>query len=511
MPTEIPRELLRDRLRLFIQVLLIIDLMAYVSDAVTPLLIEGAISSSLTPPFNYLRSGVTFVLATSWAATRFARPPRVALIAIEVALMLTLALSYGFLGRAFEGRTAVSTGPVFTMVGVTLLLVVRSALVPSPVLRTLLIGVATYGVGGAVTRTAVAALDPVALDGLTFMSGAFVAATATTSHVIYGLRREVRDAMRLGQYQLERKLGAGGMGVVYRATHVMLRRPTAVKLLPTDAAAEQAVRRFEREVRETSRLEHPNSVRIYDYGRTPEGQFYYAMEYLDGVNLQQLVELEGPLPEARIVQILAQAAHALAEAHELGLVHRDVKPANIMLCDRGRIPDTVKVLDFGLVKQTGADEMDAGITHANAIIGTPQYMAPEAITDPETIGPPADVYALGAVGFHLLTARELFPAKTVVEVCSKHLTATPESLAVVRGAPVDPALEALILRCLEKAPSARPPDGAALAEALEQLALGDWTRREARDWWDAFGARPETTETESSGKTQLTIDVHRRA
>jgi serine/threonine-protein kinase len=354
------------------------------------------------------------------------------------------------------------------------------------------------------------ALNPIAFDGLTFIGGAFVVATAVTSRVIYGLRAEVRDAMRLGQYELGRKLGEGGMGVVYQATHMMLRRPTAVKVLPIDKAGERTVARFEREVQQTSRLEHPNSVYIYDYGRTPDGQFYYAMEYLDGVTLEQLVDIDGPLSAARAAMILRQAAHALAEAHAMGLVHRDIKPANIMLCERAQVPDTVKVLDFGLVKSIDNPEVDGNITQANAIVGTPHYLAPEAISNPEQVGAPSDVYALGAIGFFLVTGREVFTGQSVIEVCSKHLNTAPESPSTVLGDAIDPDFEALILRCLEKQPDDRPRDGAVLAHDLEQLDLAGWTVEDARAWWRDLPNKREGEIESKPTRTQLAVSVKGR-
>ncbi|MCA9604903.1 MAG: serine/threonine protein kinase [Myxococcales bacterium] len=508
--TAVPDELLRDRIRLYLQVMLAVDLAAYASDVVTPWL-TGGTPVGLPAPFLYFRWGVTVVLAAGWAFTRFAAPGRRVLVALESAVTVGLAVVYAQISIAFAFAASRTAGPAFSGIGSVLLLVVRASLVPSHVGRTAAVGIAAFGGAWLVARDVYAALDATTSEGLTFMSGAFVVATSVTSHVIYGLRRQVSDAMRLGQYQLDRKLGEGGMGVVYRATHVMLRRPTAVKLLPTDAAAERSVARFEREVQQTSRLEHPNSVRIFDYGRTPEGQFYYAMELLDGVTLRQLVEREGPLPEARVRHLLAQAAHALAEAHALGLVHRDVKPANIMLCDRGRIPDTVKVLDFGLVKVTDEERGDAELTHANAILGTPQYMAPEAIRTPEEVGPPADVYALGAVGFYLVTGQPVFRGDSVVEICAKHLEAPPPRPSAVLGRAVDPDLEDVLLSCLAKDPRTRPADGAALADALEALELRGWTTADARAWWDAFEhTREATRDVDPTEPTQLAVDVGRR-
>ena len=161
---------------------------------------------------------------------------------------------------------------------------------------------------------------------------------------------QVRDAQQLGQYKLEEKIGEGAMGEVYRATHAMLRRPTAIKLLRPEIAGEETLRRFEREVQQTSRLSHPNTVSIYDYGHTAEGFFYYAMEYLDGANLEEIVDRTGPMPAARAIYILRQACGALSEAHRAGLVHRDIKSGNILLCRQGGLHDVVKIVDFGLVK-----------------------------------------------------------------------------------------------------------------------------------------------------------------
>ncbi len=498
---------LRRRVRLYLLVMLVIDVLAYVSDLLSPVLFDVR-AAELAPHLALHRFVITGVLLSGWTFARFTNPGRRALVVLETSYTLGLVLLEVPLGFAYPWSDP-AHAPAIMLLAMTLLLVVRASLVPSTALRTAVIGLLTVAWVLVAAHRIPGAYDPTLFDALVFMGVAFVFATAVTSQVIYGLRRQVRRAMRLGQYELGRKLGEGGMGVVHEATHLMLRRPTAVKLLPVEKAGEETVARFEREVQQTSRLEHPNSVSIYDYGRTPDGQFYYAMELVDGVTLRQLVDRDGPVGSARAALILRQAARALAEAHARGLVHRDVKPANVMLCERAQVPDTVKVLDFGLVKAMDDPEAD-GLTQANAIVGTPHYLAPEAISHPDDVGPPSDVYALGAVGFLLVTGREVFPGQSTIDVCSKHLHTAPESPSTVRGEVIDPGLEALILRCLEKQPGDRPADGAALADELDRLGLSGWSLEDAAAWWRELREDRKVAIEGLPTPTQLAVDVEGR-
>jgi eukaryotic-like serine/threonine-protein kinase len=361
------------------------------------------------------------------------------------------------------------------------------------------------------------------IDGVWWAAATLV--STMTSRVFYGLRKEVSDARRLGQYTLHEVLGQGGMGIVYRASHALLRRPTAIKLLPSDNLGEESVARFEREVQLTARLSHPNTIRIFDYGRTSEGVFYYAMEYLDGVSLDRAVKLTGAMPAARVISILEQVAGALSEAHGVGLIHRDIKPANIILTEQGGVPDVAKILDFGLVKDVGGATEDGAtleaLSQADSIAGTPQYMSPEAITTPDKLDARTDIYALGAVGYFLVSGVEVFKGRTTLEVCSHHLHTEPlppgQRVDRTSTHPVPADLEALILRCLAKTPSARPPSARQLRAELAALAdAGRWSEEDARGWWSehreplrraAAGAAREP----SASAATVEIDLDRRS
>jgi len=338
-----------------------------------------------------------------------------------------------------------------------------------------------------------------------------VTAAASVSAVIFGLRREVREALQLGQYTLEEKLGEGGMGIVYRARHAMLRRPTAIKLLLPEKIGEEALARFEREVQATAELAHPNTVTIYDFGRTADGLFYYAMELLDGASLEEVVRLSGPLPPARVCNVLEQVAGALNEAHQHGLLHRDIKPANVMLTNRGGIFDVAKVVDFGLVKKLDGSR-DHSVTVDNAIIGTPLYLAPEVIRGDDEDGCGRDLYALGCVGYFLLTGEPVFTGETTLHVCAQHLDESPVPPSERLGSPLPEDFEQLILELLAKQVSDRPASAAAVRVRLERLGChAGWTQADAEKWWEDWGDRLRALQKErcdaSGGDGPLSVDL----
>ncbi|MFT7579304.1 MAG: serine/threonine protein kinase [Myxococcota bacterium] len=309
-------------------------------------------------------------------------------------------------------------------------------------------------------------------------------------------------AKRIGPYTLEERLGQGGMGVVYRARHALLRRKTAIKLLKDGAGDEQRFKRFEREVQLTSDLNHPNVVAIYDYGRSPDGEFYYAMEHLPGTDLDGLVQAVGPVPLARALNILGQALDALDAAHEAGLIHRDIKPANIIISRFGKRTDVVKVLDFGLVKEVQAPSGLTHLTTENTICGTPDYIAPEALLDPENVGPGVDLYAIGAVAYFLVTGSPVFTGKTAMEIFSHHMTTPPRPPSEHSELPIPEAFDRWVLRLLAKHASDRYASAVEARSALDAIEVqASWTDEKAHRWWDTFesnrAARVETKRTES--------------
>jgi serine/threonine-protein kinase len=292
-----------------------------------------------------------------------------------------------------------------------------------------------------------------------------------------------RDARRLGPYRLEGVIEEGGMATVHRAVHALLKRPTAIKILKRHLATDELIARFEREVQLASRLEHPSTVEIYDYGRTPDDTFYYAMEFVDGLTLAKLVETEGAQPVPRIAHVLVQVCESLREAHGKGLVHRDVKPQNIMLCQRGGESDVVKVLDWGLIKDMRAP-MERDITIHARLLGTPVYMPPERVRDPAQADPLIDIYGLGAVAYFLVTGQRLFDAPNEFDLQRLVVEVDAPRAASVARQPVPAALDALIARCLEKDPAARPQDlDAVIAVFRALLAETPWTQDDARAWW----------------------------
>ncbi len=322
-----------------------------------------------------------------------------------------------------------------------------------------------------------------ALSDMAILMGVAVAVAIFGSYRIQCLQQQAQEARQLGQYRLKQHLGTGGMGEVYLAEHLLLRRPCAVKLVrPEQAGEKRNLRRFEREVRAMATLTHWNSVEVFDYGHADDGTFYYVMEYLPGQNLETLVGRHGPLPAARAVHFLRQVCGALREAHGIGLLHRDIKPGNVLACERGGVHDVAKLLDFGLVQDMALGAEDDRLTLLGSIVGSPPFMSPEQAAG-KPVDARSDLYSLGALGYFLLTGRPPFQKDTAMQTLMAHAYEPVPAPASVRpGVPRD--VEEVVLRCLEKDPANRWPDAAILERALARCACaGQWTEEQAEEWW----------------------------
>lgn len=313
------------------------------------------------------------------------------------------------------------------------------------------------------------------------------------ARVVYGLGAAITRAREMGSYRLEKRLGQGGMGEVWRARHRMLARPAAIKLirpamlgLKDEASRSLVLRRFEREAQATALMRSPHTVELYDFGVSDDGTFYYVMELLDGFDLDDLVQRFGPVPAARTVHILRQLCDSLGEAHEAGLIHRDIKPANVYVCRYGREVDFIKVLDFGLVKHDRVPEQRSeSATAQDSISGTPAFMSPEQSMG-QVVDARSDIYAVGGVAYWLLTGKLVFHGGTALETIVKHIQEQPVAPSRQTELPIPQDLEALVLSCLAKDPNARPQSADELAARLEALPVGEeWTEERARAWWAA--------------------------
>lgn len=448
--------------------------------------------------------------AVAWYRTIYRRRPSLeALYRLDALYTLVIGAALGVTAYFYTARFAA----IYSSLVIALF--TRTILIPSTGARTLVVGSCAFAslflagvIAGLVHPHRIDMPLPPFLVSVALFSALAVALAAAGSQVIYGLRRSISRALQLGQYTLEGKIGEGGMGVVHKARHAMLRRPTAIKLLLPSRHDAGALARFEREVQLMSQLTHPNTVAVYDYGRSPDGIFYYVMEYLDGIDLQRLVRRHGPQPAARVIHVLEQLCGALDEAHGLGLIHRDVKPANVILCRRGGSSDVAKLVDFGLVHEVARG---AGPS-ARGIVGTPAFISPEAVTDPDRVGPASDLYALGATAYFLLTGTNVFEGKTPLEVCTQHATARPVAPSRRTTEQVPQALEALVLALLAKDPANRPANARAVAAALRAMPERvEWNEGEAQAWWRRFDSLRDTAlELEAAEPpTTLTVDLSR--
>lgn len=452
--------------------------------SITPALFARRLGRNSLRRLNWLETISTVVTFTCFTpVTHFAE----AMMRERLVLRFGVQPGHDLLLREYGVLAAVFSSSI--------ILALRSALVPSTGWRTLfihlLVSVPLLSVAGYGWLPWGDSIQLQRADRIAVTTGAIswwlrgTLVCVALSVITHRLRREVRKAKALGQYFLEERLGSGGMGSVYRARHAFLKRTMAIKLLdcpPTDAIA---VGRFEREARLTAGLSHPNTIDVYDFGQTPDGQFYYAMELLDGLDLLNLVENYGPQPPERVIHVLECVCGSLHEAHLAGLVHRDVKPANVFLCrDYGGVTDFVKVLDFGLVRET-SDE-STHVTLSGTVPGTPMYMAPEVLRNVPATTPQSDLYAVGALGYYLLCGKEVFEFNSMAEIISAQLNTLPAPPSSQLQTPPPKELERLIMACLEKDLTKRPQTAAELADAMTALKVRfPWTLEQRAQWWHA--------------------------
>ena len=378
-----------------------------------------------------------------------------------------------------------------------IVILTAAVIIPAAPRRTLIGSLAAASMGPVAVTVSYLLGRPVPPPSVTLLyylpNYVFAAVATLPSAMFQRMGRQIKVARDLGNYELVERLGRGGMGAVYRARHRFLARDAAVKLVrpevlgETETAAQAQLRRFEREAQATASLQSQHSIRLFDFGATEDGSFYYVMELLDGRDLQSLVKEFGPLPHERAMYLLRQVCHSLAEAHARGMVHRDVKPGNIFLCRMGLEFDFIKVLDFGLVKTRRQDEAidvtETPITAQQQLIGTPAYMAPEMILGRPDVDRRADVYAIGCVAFYLLTGTHVFDGNQM-QVLADHVHAVPESPSGRLGAALPAEVDALVLDCLRKNPADRPQDARQLLNRINAHNLAaKWSNAAAESWW----------------------------
>jgi len=510
-PRSLPADLLRDASRR-------LGIMSLVGAGLWTLgTLLGHLAAGSIPGDNqqWRRLGGPDVIAAScvlvslllFADTRRAeRNPRTVLD-LGLAYMVFTAFGLGLMFHWAPTTPHQSIAPGISWIGAVVLMF--AAIVPSTPAKTLAAGVVAVSMSPVAMLIARArglwhfdsAADALLMHAPDYL---LLGVAVVISHVVTGLGQQVARAREMGSYRLGELLGRGGMGEVYYATHRLLARPAAIKLIRPEmiygsgsATAHLAAARFRREAEAAATLRSPHTVELYDFGVTDDGTLYFVMELLDGSNLESLVRRHGPFPAGRVVHVLRQVCASLEEAHVRGLVHRDIKPANIHLGRLGLVYDFVKVLDFGLVKPITDGGLEPSMaTQAGLIVGTPGYMAPETAWTTNVDGR-ADLYSVGCVAYYLLTGRQVFEGATAMQVFAHHLQTAPTPPSQSGTCPVPSDLEDLVLRCLAKKPEDRPQSAAELDRLLAAVEVEPWTDLDARGWWESSGALSD----ESHGET----------
>lgn len=479
---------------------------------VAPLLGRRALFEDLWPypslPVGL--TGLTLSLLLTFFSSRLRNRPQI-LLDVSAAFLITIC----FLGGILSQWHPAPISPRISWL--CILIIAYPAIVPTTVKRTLAVSLIA------------ASMDPLGLF-ITWLRGTpfdhsaiylawdflptYIAAliSVVPAKVIRRLSQQVMKARELGSYRLEEVLGKGGMGEVYRASHQMLARPAAVKLIRAEVLGESSadrarvmIERFRREAQASASLRSPHTINLYDFGVSQDGTFFLVMEMLEGLDLETLVQRYGPQSAERTVHLLGQACESLAEAHAKGLIHRDIKPSNIFACRMGLAVDFVKVLDFGLVKTLGTEKQSTMLTAPDATAGTPAFMPPEVVLNKGVMDHRMDIYALGCVAYWLLTGRLVFEAPNAMQVMIQHANTPPVPPSARVELPIPPALDEVVLACLAKDPLDRPASAIELAQRLN-AALGDgkWSQDQAQRWWELH--HPEGVKPAAISAGGLTLE-----
>jgi eukaryotic-like serine/threonine-protein kinase len=427
-----------------------------------------------------------------FAYTRTANRDPQRILDLGLAYMVLTALALGLTAHSGPILPTRSVSSQISWIGAVILMF--SAIVPSTRTKTLLAGLVAASMNpvGMLWARAQGSWDFGPASNALLMhypDYLLVGVAVVISHVVTTLGRQVAKAREMGSYQLGDLLGRGGMGEVYKASHRMLARPAAIKLIRPEmlgandpAVAARAIAQFRREAEAAAHLRSAHTVDLYDFGVTEDQTLYLVMEFLDGMDLESLVKQHGPMPSPRVIHVLRQVCDSLEEAHARGLVHRDIKPANIHLGRVGCREDFVKVLDFGLVKTAAVGAAQSLATMEGVIMGTPAYMAPEMALG-DNVDARADLYALGCVAYYLLTGEQVFTGDTALKVISQHLQAVPVPPSERTELPIPATLEHLVLACLAKKPEERLQNARQLAQSLDTIDDMTWGDEEAHRWW----------------------------
>ena len=498
-PSDIPEDLLReasDRLGLISLIGVVLWLVGGILDhfAMRVMNSEDPYWRQLHVPDLVVGVGILGSLGLFLFSRMSGRNPRV-MLDLGLVYLIVTSLELGLIWHWTPVPAVRGIDPQFTWVGSLVLMF--AAIIPNPPWKTLaagLIAASMNPIGMLVARARGAwAFDSTSSVLLMhYPDYIMVGVSVIISRVVTRLGHHVTKAREMGSYHVGELLGRGGMGEVYRATHRMLARPAAIKLIRPERmggegseAAQLAIKRFRREAEAAASLRSPHTVELYDFGVTEDQTLYFVMELLHGMDLERLVREHGPQPANRVIHILRQVCESLEEAHSRGMVHRDIKPANIHLGRLGLRYDFVKVLDFGLVKTAGPNAELTLAAGMDATPGTPAYMPPE-IALAEAVDGRADLYALGCVAYYLLTREVVFPAATALQAVARHISDTPVPPSARGGVSVPPGLDRLILALLAKRPQDRPANAAELAAALAALDVTPWSEAQAAVWWKAL-------------------------